>query len=124
MANPRIAVVGACASGKSTLVSSLRRAGYEARHVVQEHSHVPEMWRKVAQPDLLIYLDVDYESAMARRPSLMFRPRDLAEQLDRLLHARRHCDLYLNTTSLTASEVRAQALTYLSEITRIESSSR
>ena len=40
----RIAVVGPCASGKSTFAKALKAAGYEARHPAQEHSYVPNMW--------------------------------------------------------------------------------
>ena len=34
----RIAIVGICASGKTTLVRGLREAGYDAYNVAQEHS--------------------------------------------------------------------------------------
>jgi len=109
----RVAVVGACASGKSTLVSALRQAGYEARHVAQEHSYVPAMWQRVSQPDVLVYLDVTYETIMARRPRLNFSPKDLAEQNRRLDHARQHCHLFINTNSLTPAEVQERCLTFL-----------
>ena len=111
----RVAVVGACASGKSMLVSALRQAGYEARHVAQEHSYVPAMWQRLTRPDLLVYLDVDFETIMDRRPHFDFRPRDLAEQNRRLAHAREHCDLFLDTSALTLAEVRARTLTFLEE---------
>ncbi len=64
----RVAVVGPCASGKSTLVSALRAAGYEARHPAQEHSFVKDMWQRLVDPDVLIYLDLSYESYRERRP--------------------------------------------------------
>lgn len=111
----RVAVVGACAVGKSTLVSALREAGYEARHVAQEHSYVPAMWQRISRPDVLIYLDADYEAIMARRPTLNFKPVDLAEQRRRLTHARQHCDLYIDTTDLTPAEVRQRCLDHLEE---------
>jgi len=113
----RIAVVGACASGKSTLVDTLRAAGYEARHVAQEHSYVPSMWQRITRPDVLIYLDVDYESIMARRPRFNFRPTDLDQQNDRLAHAREHCDFYIDTTGLTTAEVREKSLDFLRGVT-------
>ena len=118
MADPsslRVAVVGACASGKSTLVTALREAGFDARHVAQEHSYVPEMWKRVSRPDVLVYLDVDYESIRARRPRLRFRQADLAEQKRRLDHARQHCDLYVDTRELNSGEVKALALSYLED---------
>jgi deoxyadenosine/deoxycytidine kinase len=114
--SPRIAVVGACASGKSTLVDRLRRAGFQARHVAQEHSYVPHMWQRISRPDILIYLDVSFETILVRRPRLDFRRQDLAEQNRRLDHARQHCDLYLDTSSLTPDQVWQQTTTYLDQV--------
>lgn len=113
--NLKVAVVGACASGKSTLVSSLREVGYKARHVAQEHSYVPNMWQRICQPDVLIYLDVNYESIRTRRPHLDFRPEDLAEQNRRLAHARQHCHLYLDTNELNPTQVQDQTLSFLQQ---------
>ncbi len=111
----RVAVVGACASGKSVLVNALRQAGYEARHVAQEHSYVPAMWQRVSRPDVLIYLDADYETIMSRRPSFSFMPADLAEQNRRLAHARAHCDLLVDTSDLTPAEIQERCLSFLEE---------
>jgi energy-coupling factor transporter ATP-binding protein EcfA2 len=111
----RVAVVGVCASGKSTLIKALRGAGYEARHVAQEHSYVPAMWQRMSRPDTLIYLDVDYSTILKRRPGLNLRPQDLDEQLRRLAHAREHCDLYLDTTDLSPAEVQERVLAFLAE---------
>ena len=108
-------MVGACAAGKSTLVSALREAGYEARHVAQEHSYVPAMWQRVSRPDVLIYLDADYETIMARRAPFPFRPAHLAEQNRRLAHARQHCDLLVDTSDLTPAEVQQRCLSFLKE---------
>jgi hypothetical protein len=112
----RVAVVGACASGKSTLVGALRQAGYDARHVAQEHSYVPSMWQQVCRPDVLIYLDVTYETVIARRPLPHLRPEDLAEQKRRLAHAQDHCDLCLDSSKMGAEEVKTLALAYLAKI--------
>lgn len=116
----RVAVVGACASGKSTLVAALREAGYDARHVVQEHSYVPDMWKRVGRPDVLVYLDVDYETIRARRPRMQFVPADLAEQKRRLDHARQKSDLYLDTGEMSPAEVEARALSYLEQAAAAE----
>ena len=53
----KVAVVGVCASGKTTLVSALRQFGIDAVDVAQEHSLVPHMWQVITRPDVLIYLD-------------------------------------------------------------------
>lgn len=112
----RVAVVGACASGKSTLVDALLQAGYEARHVAQEHSYVPTMWQRISRPDVLVYLDVDYEAIMARRPALNFSPTDLAAQNRRLAHAREHCHWYVDTSDLAPAEVREGCLEFLESL--------
>ena len=111
----RVAVVGACASGKSTLVAALKEAGYEARHVAQEHSYMPAMWERISQPDVLIYLDVDLSTLRSRRPWLDLRSEHLAEQNRRLEHAREHCHFYVNTSQLNSDEVQVQVLSFLRE---------
>lgn len=109
----RVALVGPCTSGKSTLVKALSAAGYEARQPAQEHSYVPAMWQKLTQPDILIYLDVDYEAVVARRPKNPGSPQRLAEQHERLRHARQHCDFYIDTSKISAAQVRAEVFSFL-----------
>ena len=111
----RVAIVGACASGKSTLVAALRDAGYDARHVAQDHSYVPDMWLRISQPDVLIYLDVNFENIKRRRPLTTLRPSDLQEQKRRLAHSRDNCQLLIDTNPLAPPEVIAQAMSYLKE---------
>ena len=65
----RLALVGPCASGKSTLATYLKAAGYIVRQPTQEHSFVPDMWQKMSKPDILIYLDVSYEAYFAAAPA-------------------------------------------------------
>jgi deoxyadenosine/deoxycytidine kinase len=112
----RIAVVGPCASGKSTLTQALKAAGYEARHPAQEHSYVANMWQRIAQPDLLIYLDVDYANTLARRPNTGGGPQRLAEQQHRLRHARENCDFYLDTSELSVVEVETAVFNFLANL--------
>jgi hypothetical protein len=109
----RVAVVGPCMSGKSELVDALRAAGYQTHHVAQEHSYVPHMWQHITRPDVLIFLDVDYEAVRARRPEISWGPERLVEQAGRLAHARAHCDLYIDTSRLTIERVQAKALEFL-----------
>jgi deoxyadenosine/deoxycytidine kinase len=109
---PLIAIVGPCASGKSTLVRALRERGYNAREVVQEHSYVPTMWQRITQPDLLIYLDVSWEAACQRR-STDAGPGWWDEMAHRLRHARQHADVYISTDALSPQEVLNQTLTFL-----------
>ncbi len=111
----RIAVVGPCSAGKSTLSSVLREAGFETRQPAQEHSIVPNMWQRLSNPDILIYLDTSYEQARLRRPHINGGPERLEEQHRRLAHARQHCDYYLDTSELTSEEVREAVLFFLRE---------
>lgn len=111
----RVAVVGPCVSGKSEVVAALQAAGYKARHVVQEHSYAPRMWEVISRPDVLVYLDVNYEAARERRPMITWGPERLEEQAGRLAHAREHCDLYVDTSPLSIEEVRERVLSFLRE---------
>jgi deoxyadenosine/deoxycytidine kinase len=109
-----VGVVGPCCAGKSTLVEALLARGYQARHIAQEHSYAPRMWQVIARPDVLIYLDVSYPVAQARR-WMDWRPEDLEEQRRRLAHAREHCDLYLATDALAIEAVCERVLAFLAE---------
>ncbi len=110
----KIGVVGPCAAGKTTLIQALRARGYQAKHIAQEHSYVPDMWQRLTRPDVLIYLDVSYPLTLIRR-KLDWTYAEYMEQLQRLRHARRHADFYLLTDSLTPQEVLERVLTYLQE---------
>lgn len=109
---PRIGVVGPCASGKSTLISGLRLRGYQVKHIAQEHSYVQDMWKRLTNPDVLIYLDVSYPNSSARR-KIDWSEAEYAEQVRRLSHARANADFYLNTDDLTIEEVFEQVMIYL-----------
>ena len=108
-----VGVVGPCCSGKSTLVQALVERGFVARHIAQEHSFAPSMWKLIGKADVLIYLDVSFEVGQQRR-WMDWKPADMEEQRRRLRHAREHCDLYLQTDALSAAEVLAQVLKLLS----------
>lgn len=72
-----------------------------------------EMWQRISKPDVLIYLDVDYAAAKARRPYIDYGPERLQEQAARLAHARTHCDLYVDTSALSRQEVRELVFRFL-----------
>ncbi|MEA3309111.1 MAG: hypothetical protein U9Q70_06335 [Chloroflexota bacterium] len=113
MASPLISIVGPCSAGKSELARRLRAVGYRVKEVRQEHSGVPTLWRQFSPPDCLIYLDVDPQVAAQRegleRPSSWW-----AEEREvRLVHAREHADLYINTSVLMLEEIFEQALGFL-----------
>ena len=108
----KIGIVGPCGAGKSTLVNALAERGYKARHIAQEHSFVPTMWKRIVDPDILVYLDASFFVSTERR-KLDWVLEDYEEQLRRLRDAREHADLYINTDQLTPQEVVERVLRYI-----------
>lgn len=110
----RIGIVGPCSSGKSTLARALRAQGYRVKEIMQEHCAAPMMWRRITNPDVLIYLDVRMDVAAQRegldQPSSWW----VEEREFRLAHARAHCNLYIDTSTLTTDDVLEQVIQYLS----------
>lgn len=107
-----IGVVGPCAAGKTTLVGKLRSLGYTVRHIAQEHSYVPTMWKRIANPDILIYLDVSYQNSLKRK-QLNWTYDEYQDQLSRLSHARAHADLVVDTNPLSAEEVFQEVIKFI-----------
>jgi deoxyadenosine/deoxycytidine kinase len=110
--HPVIAVVGPCAAGKSTLISGLSFHGYKARHVAQEHSFVPDMWEKIVDPDILIYLDVSYQVSN-QRTGTKLKFSIFQKQRERLRHAKKHADVIINTDYLQPEQVLKKVLDLL-----------
>ena len=109
-----IGVVGPCASGKSTLIAGLIRLGYRTRHIAQEHSYVKDMWQRLTNPDILVFLDAAYLTTCQRR-KLDWTEADWQEQQHRLRHARENADLYLDTDRLSAEEVLERVVEFSSK---------
>jgi cytidylate kinase len=109
-----IGVVGPCGSGKSTLIAGLASLGYRTRHIAQEHSYVKDMWQRLTNPDLLIFLDASWTVTCQRR-SLDWTEAEWQEQQFRLRHARANADLYLDTDELTIEEVAERVVEFVRE---------
>jgi deoxyadenosine/deoxycytidine kinase len=109
---PLVGVVGPCGSGKSTLIAGLEQHGYTCRHIAQEHSYVQAMWQKIANPDILIFLDASFPVSTARR-KLTWQKNDHDEQYRRLAHAREHAHVVIDTDPLTPEQVLQKALRFL-----------
>jgi RNase adaptor protein for sRNA GlmZ degradation len=107
-----IGVVGPCGAGKSTLISGLEAAGFACRHIAQEHSYVPDMWKRLTNPDVLIFLQASFQTSTRRR-DLHWIPADYEEEQRRLSHARQHADLLIETDDISADQVRLLALQFL-----------
>jgi thymidylate kinase len=72
------------------------------------------MWRRITNPDILIFLDVSYEISMKRR-RLDLSKKEFEIQLERLSHSRQHADILLNTDNLTPEDVLEQVDHFLAE---------
>lgn len=107
----RIAIVGVCASGKTTLVSGLKAAGYDAYNVAQEHSCIHDFWSK-RHPDLLVMIDATLPAILKRRKVYWGEDR-LVTQHGRLEDARRHADLFIQTDHLDAGQVLQQVIDFI-----------
>lgn len=99
----RIVIVGVCAAGKTTLAENLKRIGYDAATVAQEHSYIPTLYRN-SSPDVVIFLDASY-AAIKKRREIDWTEAYLDGERERLAHARAACDLYLKSDNLNADQV-------------------
>ncbi|RCK76035.1 MAG: hypothetical protein ANABAC_0186 [Anaerolineae bacterium] len=70
------------------------------------------MWKRITNPDILIYLDVNYPNTLLRK-KLNWTPQEYREQLQRLTHARQHADLIIDTNPLTEDEVSRIAISFI-----------
>jgi guanylate kinase len=109
-----IGIVGPCGAGKTTLAQGLKRNGYEARAIVQEHSFVQDMWQRITKPRILIFLQASCAVGGERRQMKWTEP-EWEEQQRRLTHSREHADYYLNTDFLSIDAVLTRVLEYLHE---------
>ena len=112
---PLIGIVGVCASGKSTLIRELQRLGYSCRHIAQEHSYVQNMWQRLTDPDVLIYLSASYETTISRK-KLNWTRSEYQIQLDRLTHARQGAQISIETDQLSVHELVDIAIQQLNSL--------
>lgn len=108
----KIGIVGPCAAGKTTLQNNLIRLGYDAHAIVQEHSGVQDMWQRITQPDVLIFLDASLATICARQ-NVTWEQSYIDEQQRRLTHAHTHADFFLLTDELTRDQVAERAIEFL-----------
>ncbi len=108
----RVAVVGSCAAGKTSVVARLREHGIDAWAVAQEHSGIPELWRHLG-PDRLVYLDTMLETVRRRRDDDNWPEWIFNVQQERLENAREYADVRVATDALSLDEVVAAILSGL-----------
>jgi deoxyadenosine/deoxycytidine kinase len=107
-----VGIVGPCGSGKSTLIAALKSHGFACRHIAQEHSYVKDMWKRITNPDVLIFLQASFPTCTARR-QLNWNESDYIEQQRRLFHALEHANLVVDTDNLTPQDVAQCVLDFL-----------
>ena len=116
--SPLIGVVGPCGAGKTTLVEALDSLGYTTRHIAQEHSYVKDMWQRISNPDVLIFLQASFSVTSKRKgKTFHWNEADYEEQQCRLAHAREHANFLIDTDDLSAQEVLDQVLTFIKKRT-------
>ena len=111
----RVGLVGVCGSGKTTLTNGLKPYSFTVRQIAQEHSYVPDMWQRLANPDVLIFLEASYLITKQRK-TFDWSEKDYQKQLHRLRHANQHADLHIDTDNLTPEEVREIVLIFLQDL--------
>lgn len=73
---------------------------------------MPDMWKRLVHPDILIFLNASFEVSMARR-KLDWSYDDYLEQHWRLSNARQNADLYIDTDLLEPGEVVKKVLDFI-----------
>lgn len=107
-----IGLVGPCKSGKSVLREGLITFGYRVKHIAQEHSFAPKMWKIIGKPDMLIFLQVSYENTI-KRGKLNWTKEEYSKQLKRLEHASKNADLSIDTNNINKLEVLEIVLAFI-----------
>lgn len=107
-----IGIVGPCGAGKTTLAEGLKRAGFPARAIAQEHSFVPDMWQRLTKPTRLVFLQASCSVAAGRR-QMSWSEAEWQDQQHRLDHARQNADFYLDTDRLGIEQVLQVVLNFL-----------
>lgn len=110
-----IGLVGPCKSGKTLLKRGLVDRGFAVKHIAQEHSYVKEMWEKIANPDILIFLEASYPTTL-ERSTLTWSQAEYAQQIIRLEHAYQNADLIIDTNNRSPGEVLKTALEYIESL--------
>ena len=75
------------------------------------------MWKRITNPDVLIFLQASFSVCTARR-QLNWNESDFAEQQRRLSHSFEHADLVVDTDDLTPQNVATRVLEFLERSVR------
>ena len=111
----KIGLVGVCGAGKTTLTAGLKAYYQNVRQIAQEHSYVPDMWQRLVNPDVLIFLEASYPVTLQRKP-FNWTEKEYREQIHRLRHAFKHADIHINTDRCSPDEILDIALAFIAEL--------
>jgi RNase adaptor protein for sRNA GlmZ degradation len=100
----KIAIVGTCASGKTSVVAALRDRGYDAYAVAQEHSEIASLWAHLS-PDRVVCLETSLATVRARREDDRWPQWIYDLQVGRLSDARSHADVVIQTDHLSVEMI-------------------
>jgi adenylate kinase family enzyme len=113
----RVAIVGVCGSGKTTIANGLKAVGFDAYAVGQEHSIVTDLWRR-QNPDAVVYLDASLDTVRQRRgaswPDWIY-----ALQQNRLKGARGAANVIVDTGSTSVPETLDEIRRSLASLRRV-----
>ena len=111
----KIGLVGVCGAGKTTLTHRLKPYYTNVRQIAQEHSYVQDMWYRLANPDILIYLHASYKTTL-RRKRFTWSEQEYQKQIQRVQHAYQHADLKIDTDNLSPNEILDLVLDFLNQM--------
>ena len=111
----KIGLVGVCGAGKTTLTNGLKPYYTNVRQIAQEHSYVRDMWSRLVNPDILIYLQASYLTTL-RRKKFNWNEKDYQKQVQRLQHAHQHANLKIDTDDLSPNEILDLVLDFLNQM--------
>lgn len=94
--------MGVCASGKSTLKKHLDALGIASHAIAQEHSQVPQLFRR--QGRWVVLLVANWQTVHRRR-QLSWDREFYRTEWDRLRAARQDAHLIIHTDALTPHQV-------------------
>jgi len=75
------------------------------------------MWLRLTRPDILVFLDVSYETTLVRK-RLNWTVQEFEEQLFRLRHARLHADLIIDTDQNSPQEIADLVMQFIGELSK------
>ena len=77
------------------------------------------MWKRLTNPDILVYLEVSYELTLKRK-KLSWSRDEFQVQLDRLQHAHQHADIVIKTDELSVNDLVLQVTHSVDRLIEIE----